>query len=609
MTHSATQIPNLNAAIIDITPEQLRREMEHEQSMIEIGRVAAQNRLAAEKARGNASVTAGGRALISGLSLALAERIVAKIAELEDGRVKRKPPEVRTLQLLPARDMAVIAIRSVTNSMASREPDKCTPQVLGFAIGSEVEDEHFARLFRQSDRGLFDLIVRRVNERSKNRAQRRKELMEAYARVEEDPAPRMTDVEKKRMGVFLLAEMEGIGLLQSFTTRKRGNRTIRLYQLTEAALETLTKVDEMSLEMQPSLAPTLIPPRDWVSLRSGGYWKPMAGGQRMVVARNRSNGIRQATEDDMPGVFGPINYLQSVPFRINQAVLAVVLRMRERNMALAGLPPSELEAIPPKPHDIETNEEARTLWKVQAKEAYTRNATAKGRILACHKVVTTAKALADEPAIYFPKFLDFRGRVYDAPSGLKPQGDDLSKGLLEFAHGKPLDDVGAWWLAVHGANVYGEDKCSLDDRVEWVEANSAQIAAVAADPFAERFWMTADKPFQFLAFCVDWAGFLEHGYGYLSHTPVAMDGSCNGLQHLSAMLKDEIGGAAVNLVPAELPADIYTQVMERVVAMLEERRDLGEPTAQKWLPLMKRKTVKRPVMTLPYGATKQGFAD
>lgn len=188
MTHIATQIPNLNAVIIDITPEQLRREMEHEQAMIEIGRVAAQNRLAAEKARGNGSVTAGGRALISGLSLALAERIVAKIAELEDGRVKRKPPEVRTLQLLPARDLAVIAIRSVTNSMASREPDKCTPQSLGFAIGAEVEDEHFARLFRQSDRGLFDLIIRRVNERSKNPAQRRKELMEAYARVEEDPA-------------------------------------------------------------------------------------------------------------------------------------------------------------------------------------------------------------------------------------------------------------------------------------------------------------------------------------------------------------------------------------------------------------------------------------
>ena len=55
--------------------------------------------------------------------------------------------------------------------------------------------------------------------------------------------------------------------------------------------------------------------------------------------------------------------------------------------------------------------------------------------------------------------------------------------------------------------------------------------------------------------------------------------------------------------------EVEEKVMERVVAMLEERRDLGEPTAQKWLPLMKRKTVKRPVMTLPYGATKQGFAD
>jgi DNA-directed RNA polymerase len=90
---------------------------------------------------------------------------------------------------------------------------------------------------------------------------------------------------------------------------------------------------------------------------------------------------------------------------------------------------------------------------------------------------------------------------------------------------------------------------------------------------------------------------------------VGLDGSCNGLQHLSAVLRDSVGGAAVNLLPASKPQDIYTEVLKKVVAALEKRAEQGEPTAQKWLPLMSRSVVKRPVMTLPYGATQQGFAE
>jgi DNA-directed RNA polymerase len=90
---------------------------------------------------------------------------------------------------------------------------------------------------------------------------------------------------------------------------------------------------------------------------------------------------------------------------------------------------------------------------------------------------------------------------------------------------------------------------------------------------------------------------------------VALDGSCNGLQHLSAILRDPVGGAAVNLLPAEKPQDIYTEVLNKVLEVLKEKAARGEPTAQRWIPLMKRKTVKRNVMTLPYGATKTGFAD
>jgi DNA-directed RNA polymerase len=329
----------------------------------------------------------------------------------------------------------------------------------------------------------------------------------------------------------------------------------------------------------------------------------------MVVARNRSNGVDYAKEEDMPAVFEAVNYLQNVPYRINRKVLEVIKQMRKANITCSSMPPAELEAIPPKPHDIDTNEEARTAYRKLAREAYGRNTAAKGKILSVAKTIAVAQRYAERERIYFPKCVDFRGRVYDIPMFLKPQGDDLSKGMLEFANGKPLGSDGAYWLAVHGANVWGEDKCSLDDRVAWVEANESRILRAADQPFEERFWMDADKPFQFLAFCFEWAGFCTDGEGHVSRLPVALDGSCNGLQHLSAMLRDPIGGAAVNLLPSDKPQDIYTEVMNKVLDELKERSAKGEPTAQRWIPLMKRKTVKRNVMTLPYGATRTGFAD
>ena len=57
----------------------------------------------------------------------------------------------------------------------------------------------------------------------------------------------------------------------------------------------------------------------------------------------------------------------------------------------------------------------------------------------------------------------------------------------------------------------------------------------------------------------------------------ALDGTCNGLQHYSAMLRDPVGGAAVNLRPSDTPADIYQTVADWVTdALQREAREGGE---------------------------------
>jgi len=92
----------------------------------------------------------------------------------------------------------------------------------------------------------------------------------------------------------------------------------------------------------------------------------------------------------------------------------------------------------------------------------------------------------------------------------------------------------------------------------------------------------------------------------MSSLPVHMDGSCNGLQHYAALGRDEAGGRAVNLLPADVPQDVYSGVAAIVAQRVEEEAKGGVPEAQRLRGLVDRKLVKQTVMTSVYGVTTIG---
>jgi DNA-directed RNA polymerase len=225
------------------------------------------------------------------------------------------------------------------------------------------------------------------------------------------------------------------------------------------------------------------------------------------------------------------------------------------------------------------------------------------------------------PAIYFPHSLDFRGRMYPISQWVHPQGPDYAKALLTFAESKPIgDEQGPGWLAIHGANCFGVDKIGLEERIDWVEQNIERICAVASDPLQCLWWTEADSPWSFLAFCFEWQSYtaaLKRGAGeyFMSCLPVMVDGSCNGIQHFSAMLRDKVGGTATNLVPSDKPSDIYGLVAARVTTLLLHESGHGTDEAARaiaalWYAIgIDRKVTKRPVMVLPYGGTYSSCRD
>jgi DNA-directed RNA polymerase len=177
--------------------------------------------------------------------------------------------------------------------------------------------------------------------------------------------------------------------------------------------------------------------------------------------------------------------------------------------------------------------------------------------------------------------------MYAMPQYLNPQGSDLAKSLLTFAEGKPLGQTGVYWLAVHIANTFGFDKVQPRRAGEWTlrtpTASCQDGERPARRPLVDRGRQALPIPRRLHRVDRDAVG---AGESYVCSLPIMVDGSCNGLQHFSAMLRDEVCGRHVNLIPGEKPSDIYAAVAEQVMKLRDRRRTRatsiaagGSPTA------------------------------
>ena len=414
--------------------------------------------------------------------------------------------------------------------------------------------------------------------------------------------------------ITLLIESTGIIYLEDgFTDNRNQAKMVRWDETTRDWLDEAHKRCEA---LKPQHLPMIVPPVPWEGMTGGGYITLQQNIIREGLTQDHS--MRKCPG---PIVLKALNAVQNTAWRINTNILPVIEELMSRQSNRLGvLASTESIEFPlqPFPCDkqaadawIKENKEEFIAWKQAMTRAYDKKAGELGKERAQHQILGIARQFSKYKEIYFPWNLDFRGRMYPIPSMLHPQGEDLAKGLLEFAKPVRLGQSGVKWLAIHGANTFGEDKISLQKRIQWVKDHEALILDSAEQPLGgELFWTDADKPFQFLAFCFEWKNYVDQGENYKSHLPVNVDGSCNGLQHYSALLKDEIGGKAVNLIQTgETRNDIYNIVAEKTAALVHQDALNGNDIAILWDGLITRKTVKRAVMTTPYGVTNRGISE
>jgi DNA-directed RNA polymerase len=256
-----------------------------------------------------------------------------------------------------------------------------------------------------------------------------------------------------------------------------------------------------------------------------------------------------------------INYMQKTEWMLNKPILHLLEKlvndpdyMQEYQSAFFGVTEHQ---------DITDD------MPVGLKKKYNQDNQKSGKVVDAYRY-TLREALMYEDAdtLWFTWFIDYRGRFYPRAGLLSPQGNKVSKALLQFKRGSRLlsqQQVNIYKMEI--VKMFGFDKLPMDERLnkfkelEPVIIETGKALLDGIHPPHHKVWGGNKESMQCLAYCVEWYKIHKSPLGALVHLPVTIDGTCNGLQHISAVLRDTELGKAVNLLPDTGIQDIYTEAV------------------------------------------------
>uniref|UniRef100_A0A8C9P788 DNA-directed RNA polymerase n=1 Tax=Spermophilus dauricus TaxID=99837 RepID=A0A8C9P788_SPEDA len=336
----------------------------------------------------------------------------------------------------------------------------------------------------------------------------------------------------------------------------RSYRQIGILKPHPAFTQLLVAAAEPTLTFETVDVPMLCPPLPWTSPHTGAFLLSPTKLMRAVEGTTQHQRLlERCPPTDLHGALDTLTQLGNCAWRVNGRVLDLVLELfRDKGCSRLGVPPPPSEA--PRPREGHLPPGASPAHKAELRR------------------------------------------------------DDLARALLEFAEGRPLGPHGLTWLKIHLVNLTGlRKRDSLQARLAFADKMMDHILDSADQPMTGRkWWMESEEPWQTLACCMEVAQAVRapDPAAYISHLPVHQDGSCNGLQHYAALGRDSVGAASVNLLPSDLPQDVYSGVAAQVEVFRRQDAARGVRVAQILEGFISRKVVKQTVMTVVYGVTRYG---
>lgn len=546
-----------------------------------------------------------GRASSNPYASAIHRRFVeplAKVLEIKYIKAPKTPGRKPKIQaLLEGQDPLVVSYLSIRTILNRLIPTPDSPGTwLGVKIGTALYGEVLLRTFEDINPALFHVLTRDLKRRMSKDERHRINVFRHEAERHGIPFAEWDKADRALVGTAILREMVELDLLVVGKRAEKG-KTVNYYDMHPKIRGLLEGIKDFVSLTQPVTVPCIEPPKPWVTPNDGGW-------HTQEMRRTAPSCIASSSfveDGDVPdNVLEALNRMQSVEWRINKSLLSAVQNV-SRHFDVGDVI-SQAELPKPQPpiwlrdgmtkDDMDEFESKEFLsWKRDMSEWYTENRARNTKWGRFYESMRVANQMKEQDKLWFVWQADYRSRFYAKSRGVTPQGSDLQKALIEFKKGGLISSSpeSEFWFKVNGANRFGYDSAELEDRVKWVDERKQFIIDIANDPISFREWTEADKPFQFLAWCFEYAAWQAFPDQARTHLPVGLDGSCNGLQHLSAMTRDPVGGEATNLMPGTRK-DIYALVAIRLTEILRGMEE--EPWRDAWLKHgITRKLTKRSV--------------
>ena len=526
-------------------------------------------------------------------------------------------------QLLLALDfdaVAYLAVRTVLTRMMSLPVPSM--RMLGYAVGAAVHCELVLAQIQHLNPDMYHTLAKDLGRRLSKDVRHRMTVFKMQAAKLGLPVVEWPIGAREQVGLYLLDLLARLGMVEIDSPPMKDGKQLAVgrnptlgVRLNDHVLDTISQIKEFVSITAPVYGPCVEPPLDWTRFDDGGFHTPEMRRVHPYLVKAPSASRELLKSHLMPTVLRAANALQRTAWAVNTRVLDAVYKVAQ-DLNLGEIvtvretgkpvPPVWLKEMTDKSDLSPAQTQEFKDWKRSMADWYTERKLMGARYGRFYSATRCAEMFREAPALHFVYFADSRGRFYPLTYGVNPQGSDMQKALLHFAQGKPLHtEAAVKWFLIQGANKWGFDKASLEDRAAWAKPRHQQLMAMASDPANNRDWADCDNPLQFLAWVFEYADWCIDPQGFESRLPVSMDGSCNGLQNFSAMLRDEVGGRATNLVPNAVMEDIYKRVAEAATLRMKLEPELDEFMV-KWLELgIDRSVVKRAVMTTPYGVTKR----
>ena len=522
-------------------------------------------------------------------------------------RGKPGPKAVAAVKLSEFPDIDVVAFIAFKVIIDGASQNHTATQ-LSIQIGHLLEDELRFSLFEQKDEKHFAAVKKHITDTTHSRY--RRNMMMGHMRNKGFVFQSWSKEVKLRIGMKLIDLMiHSVGMIKLATIKSGKNKKIHV-EFTQGAMEWVKRQRVNRFASYPLYMPCLEVPRDWISTLEGGYYSKRLKHIKAIKSKDLDY-LREVNQEKPTALFESLNALQHTEWETHSDILAVAQNLFDVGTQVGCLIDPEPIPLPPKPFDIDINENARLQWRKAASLIHDQNAHDRAKRFIVLTLLDTALRYKDE-TFYHVYQADFTGRLYPVAAIFNPQGNDLARALHRFHNGAAIKNEKAKnWLGISGANHWGMSRCSYAERIEW--ANTEGIALsnqIANDPESTvNIWSQAEEPFQFLAWCLDWQGLIQEGYGYVSKHPVLLDGSNNGYQHFAALTCDQNLAVKVNLIKSDEIQDLYDEVRAELLTDLADSDDL---LAVDWFnnrEVISRKLVKKPVMVIPYSGTLFGITN